>query len=234
MLKQVGACNIRTESQKTLLATQTPIMIIEALVSAGSCFLDEPEWQVALENNVAEVSPFHFRSEMIVQLFMFAAKVPNLFNEVTDAIRTSTTSVLPNLQQRLLELKSTCAIWNARWKDMLNHIYEDSEIEEKRVFHRANSYGYAAIIDRLLLALDTSQCLDLETVALHNARQGAETADLTSSVRLAFARVISQSVIVTSAQWQEHCMFSDRPLIGKSVFLDWARSMERPVEASSG
>ena len=232
LLKSVKACNIVTEPQKILLATQTPIMITEALASAGDCILDEPEWQVALQNIAVEGPPLYFRSDMIVQLFMFAAKIPNLFNEVTDAVRTSTTSVIPNLQGRLLDVRSACAIWNVRWQSMLNHVYDDPEIEFRRVFHRANSYVYAAMTERLLLALDTSQYIDLEMKALSHARQAAKVAELSSSVRLAHARDVSQSIISTSAQWQEHCMFSEDPMVSKDVFLDWARSLERPVEAA--
>jgi hypothetical protein len=230
LLKQVGAGNIRTESQKVLLGTQIPIIVIEALMSAGDCFLDEPEWQAAIRRGITrDGPPLYFRSEMIIQLSILAAKVPNLFNQVASTVKRSATNFVPTLQSQLLEIKSGLDTWNTRWGHLLDRAYDDANIEWKRIFHRANSHCYAAIVSRLLLALDTTQCLDLEVMTLSMARQAAQVASLTTSVRLTFAKLLSQSIITTSEQWQEDCMFSDQPIVSKSVLVDWERAMGRPA-----
>ncbi|RMZ89954.1 hypothetical protein DV736_g2814, partial [Chaetothyriales sp. CBS 134916] len=235
MLEHVGAANIVTEPQKTLLATQTPIMIIESIITANDCFLGEPDWQAAMANTIKDGPLFYFRSEMIVQLLLFAAKIPTLFNQVTDVIRTSATRTLSNILERLKDLKFAYSIWNSRWKDVLNHRYAEPGIEGMRIFYRANSYGYAAVIDRLLLSLDPDQHSELENAAVANAQRAAAVASLaspTGSVRLTFVCVVSQAIMSTSTRWREDCMFSLKPFVSQSVFLDWATAMMRPVDVA--
>jgi hypothetical protein len=229
VLHCLGPGHIQTEAHKILLASQTPIMIIEALITTDPCFLHEPEWQAALQKSISYQEPFHFRSELAVTSFQIAGKIPILFNEVTNVVVGPDQRQTLRLQKELAGLKSRFGDWNDAWGKYLNHRCADAEMEAERIFYRASSYIHAAIINRLLLALDTSQFLELELLACEYADQAREMALLTGSIRLAYAHVVHAAINSTSNQWSETCLWSGNALIDQGTFLQWVKAMGRPI-----
>lgn len=229
LLKQFGAHNIRSEAQKILFAAQAPVMIIEALATGNDCYLTEPEWQGVLLDTVADKAPLEARSEVVVKLFMLVAQIPNLFNEVTSMICSPTTSGLLDLQAHLLTLRAEFRAWNKRWSHVLDVPSSCIATERKRIFNRLSSYAFEAMVIRLYLALDTSHYLSFEAAAMALARKSYDMDD-PRDVRLAYSRIVCESIFSTSCQWDEDAFSSNSEFIGKEVFLDWVQRLGRPVD----
>ena len=237
MLQKAGPKAMNDELHKSILTIVTPIVAVEALLSGNGCFLAHPDWQEAMENAIiADAETLDDRGELFTSLRMLFVCIPNLFNDVTSIVLDGISSAIFDLLSSLQMLKAQFTAWRIRWDTELHHKLIDRKSEDHRLYALTLSRMASAVVDRLLLAINSELMLELEASAIQMAQEAIESIHFTNlptkeaEVRVGLMVDVAESIVATSCHWEMAlCEPNGRATIDPQVFVDWCRLLGRPV-----
>lgn len=237
LLHFIGLQGMTSELNKTLLAMQSDITVVENLRNGRNHCCASREWKTILQQTIQfDRLPGNLRSEANVTLNSIATALPELFTCVENTVRTLHPQEITPLRDRLEKIGSLLRSWQLRWEPRLRDEPDDPEHGHNQRVLLATFNMYTAISSRLLCTMpgQPQSRLSLENEAMRNAGHAvgiiskAESCGVVDKARLAVVRTFVLSVIDTSTDWkveimqssQEHCCIS-------SSFTVWAARMGR-------
>ena len=243
LLHFIGPDGMKTELDRTLLAMQSDIMVIENLRDSYAHCCATPEWQRALWRTIRdELPPGTSRSEANVTLNIIATALPDAFNHVEMAVTRSNININEKLRNELQMIMAQLENWQQRWESVLRALpWEGPSAPTPKVL-LAVFLMYTAILHRLSAAAPArlEQRLSSESKALEVANDAVQiVADskfhsIISQTRLAVVAKLVCSVTDTSNAWQQAVRRTtpDQP-INRTLFVDWCVRLgrENAIEA---
>lgn len=237
LLHFIGPDGIQTELDKTLLAMQSDIMVVENLQDGYAHCCATSEWHHALRQAMKhDLGAGATRSQPNIHLNIIATALPGAFNDVEIEVTRSYGDSTENLQSSLQIIRIELEGWQQRWQPILCATSGDRQNQLTRKVLLAIFWMYTAISYRLLAAATGSseQRLTLESKALdaaNNALLVAANSALHNNVgqtRLDIVAKFVRSIIETSDAWQQtiRCTLPHQ-LIDRRLFMDWCVRIDR-------
>ena len=235
LIKHIGPRDVTSELHKTLLITQAPFIIHEALFKAQSCFLGDAEWGAAIASTVDLVArDYDARSNIMVSMVLMTRRLPDLFLRVEHVIFRSVIEDKSSLTLTIEELHNKLNDFQTTWAHDLatKHLYNFSD--QRRICLLATTHAYSALASRLLFALTPYRNQFVESLALRSATLAYEIANHAATntpnvyARMAFPTIIASSIIGSSLEWQacaKSTMSGD--VIDAAVLRAWCRVLGR-------
>lgn len=145
--------------------------MVETIFTNKPCYLANPRWQEAIRRTTLhDCDDFADRSSVSTELWAIGARIPDLFQGVSDHIHGLTgpddISPLPLLQELLDEFND----WRETWQDVLENtcrnVLRDSTIRHQSLMTLLAFYMLAMIAHRLRIAIEPTNKLKLENEVL--------------------------------------------------------------------
>lgn len=210
----IGPRGMTSELNKTLLAMQSDIMVVENLRDGnGHCCADS-DWQNALQQTIQFDLPAGApRSEANITLNIIATSLPDALTQVEITVKNPEASSCANLMQTLRTTNERLQNWRNRWIATLREGLCDSPPSSRSSNQHvllAVYMMYAAILYRLMAAVPASsnERLESELNALEVAHSATEIVakagpcDTIGQARLSLVNMFVRTIIETSLEWQ--------------------------------
>lgn len=141
--------------------------IVEAIFTSKSCYLASSRWQEAIRRTtLLDCEDFADRAAVSTELWTIAARIPNLFQAVSDHVHGYVIPDEASPQPSLQELLDDFNIWRDTWEDVLvntcRNILRDSALRHQSFMTLLAYYMLAMIAHRLSIAIEPTGKLDLE------------------------------------------------------------------------
>lgn len=145
--------------------------MVETIFTNKPCYLANPRWQEAIRlTTLSDCEDFADRSSVSTQLWAIGARIPDLFQAVSDHIHGLNTpddiSPLPLLQRLLDDFD----IWRESWQDVLENtcrnVLRDSAIRHQSLMILLAFYMLSMIVHRLKIAMEPVKKLKMENEVL--------------------------------------------------------------------
>lgn len=186
-----------------------------------------------------ETSPFSERSDITISLEMLVCHIPRLYNDVEDAVKNPQAvdfKLVDHLVTRIHQLRATLMKWRERYDSLLRSITLQRSSpgvgKDKRHETLGVAMGMLIVLNRLLVALNTSLAVELEpqtqglATTIIDLQRQAYVTNPRAGLFMAFKIIVAQATLATADEWQaceshsnEMCL--PQPFIAEEVFDRW-------------
>lgn len=238
LLQKLGPTGLVTSFHRSLLASHSRTMIIEAFTQQSHCFLDEPTWQSAIRDTTLPEQILGDRSLVATELWLLNAKVTNVFRRAEDCIAGNTATrrqlVLDDIKRLLADYED----WQQRWGIVLGGFTQDDGTDANIRFQAAGLLGvhlcFCVILMRLLSAVDPINSHISENTVLDRCDRiyQLRMEYVVSASRLpdhgSFFGNVAIATFSTTDEWYRQVVHSiPGECIGSAVFEKWCSILRR-------
>lgn len=219
--------------------------ILEAFFNNIGVFLDQTQWQQALQSTITAESRLGDRSEAVVKWMMISASAPGIFKTATEVVMGQQyhrkEATLEKLRHLLLRYERWYARWASEFRDPTvvgsNNPERDDDVllSKLQVFTRYLSYFI--LTQRFITAVGPDSTLHAESEASRAASQveqlvGTLRSDSVAKLRISNALRIARSVQETTQHFSSSELgnSSNPPaMIKPQIFSAWCSLLGRPT-----
>lgn len=101
------------------------LQVIDTIFSNKPCYLADHQWQIAIYGTILDSDDFGERSRTSTELWALGARIPNLFQSVSNHVHGQGTSESISPSQMLQLLLVDMSMWRNKWRDVLENTFRN-------------------------------------------------------------------------------------------------------------